>query len=917
MPISRVYLLSFILIGLFSNLVNAQTTNELISLADQAQSQREYRTALIYLKNAAKQDPQNISVRLKMIHLFVETGQGVQAEVELDKAKRLGAKSAEIAVLAAKAKFLQGQFGELTENINLLDLPQTEIARLRAIQGHAFYEQRKFQQAKQMFQRALLLSPNEVEVELGQAKLFELNDNKQQEYRLIQSLLERYPYNPEVLIVAGRYYRNSGDYDKALELFNLAGEIQPSNVNIWFGVVRSYIAKRDFNDAKMEIQKVLVNYPEHQVGNYLLSVIAYEEGDFARAKSAIDIVLKGEKRKYEALKLLSIIQFQLQEYTEAEKNLKIYLKLHAKDMHGLKILAAIYLKRNQGTLALNVLKKLEPLDDAYIYSMIATAFLQTGNSEKADLYMQKSLAAAPEDKVIQRHFQRSQLMAGKSFDLEFSDTDYNNFLSEGHIAILNLLRKKQYSKAIEIIQGYMQHTADNSIYHYLLGSTYMYQQDTDNALKEFQKSLKLNPELIESRINLAKVYQLKGDSRDAERELREVLKYQKNNDQALVALAGIYHRAKNDEEMLKFLNRSRRANSASLASREVLEDYYRKQGDRKKALEISQEMVNIQPQNIKLLLKLANNQKALNRLDRAIKTFKKIVEVKPELASAWSGLGRLQFLDHKYEQAEKSYLKVLDLEPDNLIAKVILIQIDIKTDRLKAALAKAKKLSQQHPHSPAGFDMLGDVHIALNQPDKAIVNYEQSLKRKYSSETYIKLHSAYNRNNQLEKGFTLLQQWVKKYPEDYTLKEVLALTYQRRGELQKSSDLYQEIVKKHNNNDRVLNNLALVSLGLNSPMSIEYAEMAFNLNPENHKNTDTLGWVLLKNNNLNKALKLLKEATESSPGDSNFRYHYAAALSKAGNIPLAKKQLFLALGKDKKFSERKAAQKLLNQLTKK
>ncbi len=914
MPLLKIVLLIVVFNGIFSIPGFAQTTNELISRADAAASQKKYRSALIDLKNASKQDPDNVEVRLKIIQLFVETGQGLQAEVELDKAQRLGARAADTAVFSAKAKLLLGNFDELTEDIDLLDLPQTEIARLRAIQGHAFFEQRKFPQASRMFRRALLLSPTELEVELGQAKLFQLDGNRQKENQLILSLLKRHPHKADVLIVAGNFYRRDLQFERALELFERAGEIQPSNVNVWFGVVRSQIGKRNFNGAKIEIEKVLNSYPEHQVGNYLLSVIAFEQGDYNRARAAIDIVLKGEKRNFEALKLLSIIQFQQKKYTGAEKNLTKYLKSNPDDVEAKKTLAAIYLKRKQGVLALRVLNQLEGLDNVHIYSMIATAYLQVGNPDKAEQYMQKSMQAAPDDLVMQRHFQHSKLAAGITLAVEFSDTNFNNFLTEGHIVILDLLLQRKYSKATEIIQGYMKKMPDNALLHYLQGSTDLYQSNIDNASKNFQRSLELNSNLIESRINLAKIHLMKGNERDAEREFREVLRHNETNDQAFVALAGIFHRAGNNEDMLKWLNKSRKVNSASLASREVLEDYYRRNGLRKKALEISQEMISIQPHNVSLLLKHANNQKALKRLDLAIKTFKKIVEYKPELTSAWSGLGRLQFLDEVFEDAQTSYKKVLDLDPDNLIAKIILIQIDLKTKRFDSALAQATRLKREHPDSPAGFDMSGDVYIALGQPQNAILDYQQSVNLKYSSDTYSKLHSAYNRNHQVTKGFELLQQWVKANPEDYILKEILALTYQRRGEFEKSSHLYQEIIKKVRKNDRVLNNLALVSLELKNPMSIEYAELAYNLNPANFKNKDTLGWVLLNNHNPVKAVSLLKEATEAAPSDPDIRYHYAVALHQTGDRKQALKHLYLAIGSGENFRNKAEAEKLINQL---
>ncbi|MCP3928021.1 MAG: PEP-CTERM system TPR-repeat protein PrsT [Bacteroidetes bacterium] len=907
------FLLIFSLI-LLPPALYAENLDSLILKADTALEQYKYRTALIHLKNAAKEQPQNLKVRLKLAQLFIHTGQGVQAQVELDKASRLGAKTIDTAVLSAKAKLLIGEFETLTENINLLNLPQTEIARLRAIQGHAFFEQRKFREARQMFQRAILLSPQSIEVELGKAKLLSIDEKKAQQKLLISSLLNRYPHNAEVLIVAGNYYRKNGDFTRALELFNRAGKIQPSNVNVWFGVVRSHIGNSHFNDAKIEIQKVLNSYPEHQVGNYLLSVIAFQEGDFNRAKAAIDIVLKGKKRKFEALKLLSTIQFQQQEYSESEKTIKKYLKFHSYDTEAQKTLAAIYLKRKQGTLALNTLKNLERLDDAYIYSMIATAYLQLGNQQKSDLYINKSIQASPEDKTIKRHFQRAQLKAGESLDVKFTDTNYNNFLSEGHIPILNLLRQKKYDEAASIIQGYLNKSPDNALLHYLMGTTFLYKGENEKAKLRFTKSLQINPELIESRIYLAKILQRDGKELEAEREYREVLRIKKDNDQAMIALAGIYSRAGKKDEMLNWLNKSRKTNTASLASREVLEKFYRDNGDIRKALEISAEMLAVQPQNVNLLLKHANNQKASKQLDLAIITFKRIIDLKPDSSSAWFGLGRLQYLNNELSHAKSSFRKSLSFNPDNLTAKVILVQIAIKTNNLKSAEAQSRKIQKQHPKSPAGFDMLGDVYIKQNNPGKAIQQYTQSSKIKYNSQTYLKLHSAYNRNNQVSKGLKLLKQWVKKYPKDYQLKEVLAISYQRLKKLGKAKALYEEIIQASQNNDRVLNNMALVSLQLKSPMSIEYAEMAYRINPNNHINIDTLGWVLLKNNNLEKAIALLKTASEGSPGNADIRYHYAVALFELGEKAQAKKQLYLAIGSKGKFDNRELAEKLVQKI---
>jgi putative PEP-CTERM system TPR-repeat lipoprotein len=907
-------ILFFLLMLLSVATASASDATLLLSKARDAESQGQYSTALIHLRNAAKQYPDSLEVRLELGRVFVFTGQGQQAELELKNADRLGAKPADTLVLKTKAKFYQGQFEDLADLAGVINLPQSQIAQIRAIQGFAFFEQKKLNQARQMFERAISLDPEVLEAQLAQVRLLDVTGKQREANSLVDQLNKQYPDNPEVLILAGDSYRANQQYDKALKFFKQAGRIQQSNINIWFGIVRSYIGLNDLNSAKIEIQKILVSYPEHLVANYLLAVIATQEGDYTRAKSAIDIVLKGKKREYEALKLLGIIQFNQREYTQAEKNLSKYLSRHKDDEQAIKTLASVYLKRQQGSLALQQLTPLAESQDPYVYSLMALAYEQVGNSQKSSEYIEKSLRIAPEDKSIKRQFQLAQLETGKSLDITFNDTDYENYLQGGHIPVLNLFRLKKYDEAISIIQGYLNKQPKSALLNYMLGSAYQYKGDLNQAKTSFQKSIQLSDTLLEPRINLARVLLTEGDDRGAENLYREILKINDHNDAALVALAGIYHRRGDDTEMLKWLNLSRKYNSASLASREVLEDYYSKQGNDARALEVSEEMIEIQPENTSLLKKHADNQHAIGKTDLAVLTYQKIVALKPGFAASWYGLGRMQSLNREFKAAQKSFEKVLELEPQALVPWVVLIKLDLQFNNPDEALNKARKMLKLHPDAADSYNMLGDVYIALKQPKNAIKYFQKSTEIKYSDEAYLKLLSSYNIDGQTEKGFDLLKQWVKKFPDAVALAEVLALSYHQRGDLENARKLYEKIIKKTRNNDRVLNRLALVAMEQGSPMSLEYADLAYKLNAKNPANIDTLGWVHLNNNNFSKALAILKEASQAAPADPDVRYHYAVALSKSGKNNEAVKQLYLALATEGKFRNRNDAQKLLDKL---
>jgi putative PEP-CTERM system TPR-repeat lipoprotein len=897
--------------------VNADSIPALLLKSKAAIDNNEFNAALIHLKNASLQEPESKQVRLELVKLYLLTGQGLLAETELNRAeKKMSIPVEETLVLRARALLQQGKF-EIIDQIasQALDLPQSKIAQLRAIQGHAYFEQRRFDDALQMFKRAELLDPLQMTVQAGISKIYQIQGNTEQESRLLNDLLVSYPNNPEVLLLAGDLNRRMGLYKRAVELFEQAGEIQKTNVNVWFGLVRVYIQNKEFTKAKVEIEKVLKSHPEHQVGNYLLAVIAFEQGEYNRAKSAIDIVLKGEKRNYEAFHLLSVIQFQQQKYSDAEKSIKKYLEKNPEDAKALKTLGAIYLKQKQGGLAIKTLLPLQKLNNAYIDSMIASAYLLTGNEEKSNEYIDRALKRAPDNETIKRHIQRTKLLTGAVLDIEFTDNDFNDFITVGHINILNFIRKKDYQTALDLCNGYLAKEPENPVIHYLIGFIYMSQGLLEDAKKAFQISLSKSPEFIQAKLSLARVFLMEKNSRKAEQEYREVLKIDDSNDPAMVALAGIYARKSDKEEMLKWLNLSRNTNSASLASREVLEDYYRKNARYELAMAISGEMVEIQPDNIKLLEKHAANQKRTGRLDLAIKTFETIVSLSPDSINSWKGLGKLQYLDNDFKNARFSFLKALEKESDDILSNVILIQMDLREKKLTKAFSRAQKLISIHPENSAGYEMKGDVYIFQNKPALAVKEYRKAINISYSTDTFLKLYTALNRDNKNKLALDFLLDGVSKHPQDIKLKEVLAHAYRVRGDNRKSISLYEEIIQSGDVNDRIYNQMALVALDLGSPMSMEYADMAYNLNPSNPLNMDTLGWVFFKNKNLDKSLELLRAAVKAAPGNPDIRYHYAVALEKADRVSEAKKQLYLATSLDGDFINLDQARKLLNKLT--
>lgn len=106
-------------------------------------------------------------------------------------------------------------------------------------------------------------------------------------------------------------------------------------------------------------------------------------------------------------------------------------------------------------------------------------------------------------------------------------------------------------------------------------------------------------------------------------------------------------------------------------------------------------------------------------------------------------------------------------------------------------------------------------------------------------------------------------------------------------------DLYLSLIKDGvDTNAMVLNNAAITALeSQRKPQALAHAKAAYALTPDDPDVIDTYGWVMLQaGSNKAEALKLLGRALEKSPGNLEYRWHYAAALAANGRTAEAKRQ---------------------------
>ncbi len=103
----------------------------------------------------------------------------------------------------------------------------------------------------------------------------------------------------------------------------------------------------------------------------------------------------------------------------------------------------------------------------------------------------------------------------------------------------------------------------------------------------------------------------------------------------------------------------------------------------------------------------------------------------------------------------------------------------------------------------------------------------------------------------------------------------LATVYYATGNMKGAADNYEKALEIKSDSAEALNNLAYLyaEQDLNTQKSIELAEKAIEIEPNNASYLDTLGWAHYRAKNYSKALEAIKKADELAPGQGEILLH--------------------------------------------
>ena len=365
---------------------------------------------------------------------------------------------------------------------------------------------------------------------------------------------------------------------------------------------------------------------------------------------------------------------------------------------------------------------------------------------------------------------------------------------------------------------------------------------------------------------------------------------------------------------MAWLEKAAKADPKSIQAQRALVRAYLSDKEKAKALAQATLAANANPESPDALNLLGAAQTATGDMNAATDTFARIVQKIPESPDAYLHLALSQITNKQLDTARATLKKAIRLKPDYLPPLDALLRLELMDNKPDAALKVAQAIQVAQPKSPLGFEREADIYMTQNNLPQAAKLYEVALGKGGSGATAIKLQRALRLAGDVNKADKQLANWMSMHPKDGAMRAYSAELDMIKGRNRDAIAQYQEILKFAPDSVVVLNNLASLYQKEKDSRAAATAEQAFNLEPENPAVQDTLGWILVEQGQLPRALELLRKAAAGAPELGSVRYHYGVALARSGNKKDARKELEAALGTKQKFPELEEAKALLKNL---
>lgn len=681
-------------------------------------------------------------------------------------------------------------------------------------------------------------------------------------------------------------YVETGDQRRAFQEYIRAADLLPGSADAQLKAGSIYLVAGQYNDAKARAEKALLADPKSLEAQILLgnATAGLKDIDGALKEMEEAVALApGDSRGYTAL---GAVQLAKGQSADAEKTFRKAVEVQPTSVPA-RLGLANYLwaanRRPEALAELEAAVKVEPANKL-VNRALATFHVAAGTPAATEPYL-KALAADPADTMARLGLSDFYVRLGRKDDaralLTKAAAEKAGFAG-ARLRLASLAYDdKNPTEAYRLVEEVL--TANAKDVEALLVKTRM--QRTDKKLKEALATATAATAAAPE--NVAALY---------ERGLAEL-------DLSML------------DEGIRSLKEAARLNPKAASIHMQLANALLRQRQIPAALAAAEDGLRNAPSDPAARLMVARVQMAGGNLSGAATTLAPLQQQYPEASIVWSQLGALRLMQRDGKGAREAYTRALALRPGNPEAVAGLSMLDLAERKPEAAIGRIEAVLAKSPDDTRYLLTAARIYMSQRTFDKAetalrrVVNVDST-----SLEAYGLLGQLYVMQNKADQALKEYEILSKQQPNAVGPHTVIAMLLQSMNRLDEATARYERVIEIDRQAPVAANNLAWLyaERGGNIDIALQLAQTARRNLPNEPAVADTLGWIYVKKQQYDLAIRELVDAVAKDPENPEYQYHLGEAYVGKGDIPKARAALEKAVARP--FAASDAARKALNAL---
>lgn len=307
------------------------------------------------------------------------------------------------------------------------------------------------------------------------------------------------------------------------------------------------------------------------------------------------------------------------------------------------------------------------------------------------------------------------------------------------------------------------------------------------AIEQYESIVKLEPKNPENHLLLGRLYILNKDLLKAETEFKTAIKLDPNSEEAVTNVAYLYNEEGDSKKAIEILNSvPEAARTGKIYA--ALGYTYAQQKDYKNAIAAYKQAVNLDHDNLDAMRGLAQALTDDNQVDAALQQYMAIQEADPEdpqaalrIAEIYRHMGKFDLAMENLKKAEAMVQDSLEIPYNEAMVLEAQGKFDEAAEVLQRLLARTARTDNNYTSGERNnralfLDRLGNIYREEGRPLLAMETFRKivDLGGDEAPRGYAELIDSYRDQKQWADATRVAQEASSKYPKDRALKLALA-----------------------------------------------------------------------------------------------------------------------------------------------